>query len=178
MKILRNFSNFPPDFYGILIGKGAEFLRPVPCSPLRKSLPCARGGAGPQTGAGRVVICRSLTISQARLPMQVTIPRPVRRRNSNRAGGAPFLFTFHSSLFSLHSQRVEKGHPSKAGRGGRQRFVRSQRPEAERPGARAGGQGGTYERTPRRHRRYPPDPPPRPPQIGAVLPLRATYGRG
>ena len=56
----------------------------------RKSLPCARGGVtSSQTGDGRVVIYRSLTISQARPFMQVTIPHRLRRSPLCTRGPCP-----------------------------------------------------------------------------------------
>ena len=66
----------PPAPPGLLTIQRRYFVRRKTLSrPQAKSLPCARGGVtSSQTGDGRVVICRSLTISQAELPMQVTIP--------------------------------------------------------------------------------------------------------
>ena len=93
----------PPAPPGLLTIQRRYFVRRKTSSrPQAKSLPCARGG-GPQTGDGRVVICRSLTISQAELLRVLTlVSRPARRRNPNPPQADRFfsLFSLHPSLFS------------------------------------------------------------------------------
>ena len=72
----------------------------------RKSLPCARGGVtSPQTGDGRVVIYRSLTLSQAEQLMQVTIPQP--------QAAAPFA---QGGLWQLSFYSAPSAHRWQTGR--------------------------------------------------------------
>ena len=74
-----------------------DVFRPTSRPQAEESLPCVRGGVtSSQTGDGRVVIYRSLTISQAEQLVQVTIPQPQAAAPFTQGGLWQELFQFLS----------------------------------------------------------------------------------